>query len=127
MCSFFEFFLFFLTSQYDTILHYTIRRYTVTFALICETPSKYCIEYINGTLHDVWTFELITLVSVVAAIVGYLRAAHLYQSENSSDRHTSRGGEEDDFSPLAQTTTDSNHENDDEANELLRRNEIGVS
>lgn len=56
---------------------------TVTFALICDTPSKYCIEYSNGTLHDVWTFEFIALVSVVASIVGYLRASQLHRRHDS--------------------------------------------
>lgn len=59
---------------------------TVTFALTCETQSRYCIEYSNGTLHDVWTFESIALVSVVVAIGGYLRASKLHKSENNGSR-----------------------------------------
>jgi hypothetical protein len=53
----------------------------VTFALLCETPSRYCIEYNDGTLHDVWTFELIAIVSAFMAIVGYLRASFLQKQE----------------------------------------------
>jgi hypothetical protein len=53
----------------------------VTFALLCETPSRYCIEYNDGALHDVWTFELIAIVSAFVAIVGYLRASFLQKQE----------------------------------------------
>lgn len=53
----------------------------MTFALLCETPSRYCIEYNDGTLHDVWTFELIVIVSAFVAIVGYLRASFLQKQE----------------------------------------------
>jgi hypothetical protein len=58
----------------------------VTFSLLCDTPSRYCIEYSNGTLHDVLTFELIVIVSAVFAIVGYLRASILYKQEREDDR-----------------------------------------
>lgn len=53
----------------------------MTFSLLCDTPSRYCIEYNDGTLHDVLTFELIVVVSAILAIVGYLRASVLYQAE----------------------------------------------
>jgi len=65
---------------------------SVTFALTCDTPSKYCIEYSNGTLHDVWTFEFISLVSVLVAIGGYLRAMKLRQRE--STRRSAIAGEQ---------------------------------
>lgn len=55
--------------------------YILTFALTCETPSKYCIEYRDGSLHDVWTFEAIALGSVVLAIGGYLRASNLHRRD----------------------------------------------
>ena len=87
----------------------------MTFALTCETPSKYCIEYSNGTLHDVWTFEFIALVSVVAAIGGYLRAAHLHRR---GDNYSTRDG----FSNLP-----SSNENYGDENHSLRRNEDGVT
>jgi hypothetical protein len=65
----------------------------VTFSLLCDTPSRYCIEYSNGTLHDVLTFELIVVVSAIIAIVGYLRASVLYQAEQqpTETRSTSTG------------------------------------
>jgi hypothetical protein len=57
----------------------------VTFSLLCDTPSRYCIEYNNGTLHDVLTFELIVVLSAIIAIVGYLRASVLYQAEQRTE------------------------------------------
>ena len=54
---------------------------TVTFSLLCETPSRYCVEYSDGSLHDVLTFELIVLLSAAFAVFGYLRASAIYQSE----------------------------------------------
>lgn len=53
----------------------------VTFSLLCDTPSKYCIEYSNGGLHDVLTFVLIAALSTLVAIAGYLRASAIHQSE----------------------------------------------
>uniref|UniRef100_A0A7S4AER2 Nodulin-like domain-containing protein n=1 Tax=Pseudo-nitzschia australis TaxID=44445 RepID=A0A7S4AER2_9STRA len=61
--------------------------YILTFSLICEKPSRYCVEYSNGTLHDVLTFELIALVSVVVAIGGYLRASQLRRKELAENPH----------------------------------------
>jgi MFS family permease len=62
-------------------IYESISRTSVTFGLLCQTPSKYCIEYSNGTLHDILSFELIVVVSAIFAIIGYLRASHVYQSE----------------------------------------------
>ena len=59
---------------------------TVTFALLCDTPSRYCIEYSNGSLHDVLTFELIAVLSAILAVLGYLRASVLHQSEEEAQR-----------------------------------------
>jgi hypothetical protein len=55
--------------------------YVLTFQLMCRTPGPYCVQYRNGTLHDVLTFELLVCVSAVIAIIGYLRARNLYWSE----------------------------------------------
>lgn len=71
--------------------------YILTFALTCDTPSKYCIEYSDGTLHDVLTFGLISLASALVAIGGYLRASQLYRRESSrpnavgEEQHNSNG------------------------------------
>jgi hypothetical protein len=55
--------------------------YLLTFQLRCDTPGPYCIQYRNGTLHDVLTFEILVCVSSVIAIAGYLRALNLYSLE----------------------------------------------
>jgi hypothetical protein len=59
--------------------------FSVTIGLSCEEPSRYCIEYRNGTLHDVLTFEMIVVVSTIVAIVGYLRAAAIFGTEQQAD------------------------------------------
>mmetsp|Transcript_48696 Transcript_48696/g.49478 ORF Transcript_48696/g.49478 Transcript_48696/m.49478 type:complete len:255 (+) Transcript_48696:301-1065(+) len=100
--------------------------YILTFALTCETQSKYCIEYSNGTLHDVWTFEFIALVSVVVAIGGYLRASKLHKSEKDDglqrrdDLHTRLG------SGVCDVGIDGEHAEGNGHN-ILRRNNNGVS
>lgn len=66
----------------------------MTFSLLCEHPSRYCIEYRNGTLHDVLTFELIVAVCAIVAILGYLRASVLYQSERETEHSSELGDEE---------------------------------
>ena len=53
----------------------------VTFSLLCDKPSRYCIEYNNGTLHDVLTFELLVGISAILAVVGYIRASSLFRAE----------------------------------------------
>jgi hypothetical protein len=71
--------------SFDTYYYIT----TVTFSLLCDTPSRYCIEYNNGTLHDVLTFELIVVISAIIAIAGYLRASVLFQAEQQQPIETS--------------------------------------
>jgi MFS family permease len=60
--------------------------YILTFALRCSAPSRYCIEYSDGTLHDVLTFELIALASAVLAVFGYLRASDLYEEHTQAEQ-----------------------------------------
>jgi hypothetical protein len=55
--------------------------YVLTFSLLCPTQGPYCIEYQNGTLHDVLTFERIVCLSAVIAVAGYLRALSIYREE----------------------------------------------
>jgi MFS family permease len=59
----------------------------VTFSLLCDEPSRYCIEYSNGTLHDVASFELIIVFFAIIAILGYWRASVLYHSERVPLHH----------------------------------------
>lgn len=58
---------------------------TVTFSLLCDEPSKYCIEYRNGSLHNVLTFELIVVCSAVIGVLGYVRAATIHRRETGMD------------------------------------------
>ena len=89
----------------------------MTFALLCETPSRYCIEYNDGTLHDVWTFELIVIVSAVVAIVGYLRASFLQKQEQLLE-----------YGMIQQQNNLQNQTEESEDNIiLLERNEYGIS
>jgi len=59
--------------------------YFLTFSLLCDEPSKYCIEYRNGSLHDVLTFELIVVCSAVIGVLGYVRAATIHRRETGMD------------------------------------------
>jgi MFS family permease len=58
--------------------------YILTFTLLCSEESRYCVRYSNGSLHDVFSFEMLVILSAVAAIVGYMRASHLRQVEERS-------------------------------------------
>ena len=55
--------------------------YILTFQLTCSNRGPYCIEYRNGTLHDVLSFELLVGVAAVAAVLGYWKASQLYWDE----------------------------------------------
>lgn len=57
--------------------------YILTFELRCANPGRYCVEYTNGTLHDVFTFELLVCITGVLAIFGYLKALSIYREERS--------------------------------------------
>jgi len=57
--------------------------YVLTFRLLCNQQSKYCIEYSDGSLHDVLTFEMIICVTGVLAILGYWRASVIHIQEQS--------------------------------------------
>lgn len=55
--------------------------YVLTFQLTCDTAGPYCVQYRNGTLHDVLSFELLICSSAVIGIVAYSRSLNLYWSE----------------------------------------------
>ncbi|CAJ1938292.1 unnamed protein product [Cylindrotheca closterium] len=59
--------------------------YFLTFNLLCDEPSKYCIKYRDGSLHDVLTFELIVCVSAIVGILGYIRAASIHRYERNAE------------------------------------------
>lgn len=58
--------------------------YILTFRLLCSTKSTYCVEYRDGSLHNVLTFELLVCITAVVAILGYLKAASLYRTEQET-------------------------------------------
>ena len=55
--------------------------FILTFSLLCSQESHHCVRYHDGTLHDVFSFELIVIISSAAAILGYLRASRLRLAE----------------------------------------------
>ncbi|KAG7369743.1 major facilitator superfamily transporter [Nitzschia inconspicua] len=69
--------------------------YFLTFSLQCDTPSRYCIEYSNGTLHDVLSFELVVIVSAILAIIGYLRASAIHKMELEEERNSDDENQDD--------------------------------
>ena len=95
----------------------------MTFGLLCETPSRYCIEYNDGTLHDVWTFELIVIVSAVVAIVGYLRASFLQKQEQLLEYGMIQQQQNNDLQNMHNQTEDESEDNII----LLERNDYGIS
>ena len=60
--------------------------YLMTARLFCSTPSKYCVLYLDGTMHNMLSFAIIICVSAVFAILGYLRASVLYKREQAGSR-----------------------------------------
>lgn len=55
--------------------------YVLSFRLLCSNQSKYCVEYRDGSLHDVLSFELLVCVTATLAIFGYWRASSLNKAE----------------------------------------------
>ena len=60
--------------------------YILSFQLTCSTPGPYCIEYSNGTLHDVLRFEMVICIASLVAILGYWRAASIDLEERMGDQ-----------------------------------------
>jgi MFS family permease len=52
--------------------------YVLSFRLTCSEPSTYCIEYRDGSLHDIFTFGMMVVGTSVVAILGYWRASILF-------------------------------------------------
>jgi hypothetical protein len=55
--------------------------YALTVALLCDQPSVYCVEYRDGSVHDVLTFELLIVATAILAVMGLRRASDLYRLE----------------------------------------------
>jgi len=59
--------------------------YILSFRLTCSRPSTYCIEYRDGSLHDIFTFGMLVVLTSILAIPGYLRASYLFNTGEGSD------------------------------------------
>lgn len=57
--------------------------FVLTIQLQCSSPSPYCVEYRDGTHHDILVFELLIVVTAILAILGYNRAVSLHLGEQS--------------------------------------------
>jgi hypothetical protein len=55
--------------------------YVLSFRLLCSKQSKYCIQYRDGSLHDVLSFEMLVCVTAILAIFGYWRSSSLNKAE----------------------------------------------
>jgi Major Facilitator Superfamily len=64
--------------------------YFLTFRLHCTAPSDqsndpYCVQYHDGTYHNVLKFEQLILCTALVATMGYLRAESIHRSQQASD------------------------------------------
>lgn len=55
--------------------------YVLSFRLLCSKQSTYCIQYRDGSLHDVLSFEMLVCVTAILAIFGYWRSSSLNKAE----------------------------------------------
>jgi hypothetical protein len=59
--------------------------YALTVALVCDRPSLYCVEYRDGSIHDVLTFELLIVTTAMLAVMGLRRASELRRADREED------------------------------------------
>jgi MFS family permease len=59
--------------------------YVLSFRLSCSHPSTYCIEYRDGSLHDIFSFGMMVVVTSVVAIFGYWRASIIFAAGNDNE------------------------------------------
>ena len=60
--------------------------YIASTSLTCDRVGLYCVEYRDGSKHDVWTFAMIVVVSSIVSIFGYLRASYLHEMGDCEER-----------------------------------------
>jgi len=60
--------------------------YVLTFVLRCSRQSRYCVQYSDGTLHNVLIFELLICGTAILAIIGYCRASKIFENEKQEQR-----------------------------------------
>lgn len=59
--------------------------YVLSSRLSCPHPSTYCIEYRDGSLHDIFTFGLLVVVTSAVAILGYWRVSIIFAGSEGND------------------------------------------
>jgi MFS family permease len=52
--------------------------YVLSFRLSCSHPSTYCIEYRDGSLHDIFLFGMMVVFTSCVGILGYWRASIIF-------------------------------------------------
>ena len=57
----------------------------------CEEEDDYCVEYKDGSLHDVRLLEVIVIVTAGLAVLGYARAAVIRRREEEEEEEEKRG------------------------------------
>ena len=50
----------------------------------CSEAGNYCIEYADGRLHDVLSFEMLIMIVAILGIFGYIRARYMFQIEDET-------------------------------------------
>jgi hypothetical protein len=100
----------------------TMAALPVSFSLVCLQQSRSCVQYTDGSLHDVGKFQRIIVFTTVLAVVGYWRAAQLYHKEEQARRRmrtsssSSRQGSEEDEDA---TTNMSSLDEDDNREDIM--------
>jgi len=56
---------------------------SVTGALECHEVGKYCMEYSDGSIHNVLVMELVILVTAIVAIPSFWRAVWMFREERN--------------------------------------------
>lgn len=60
--------------------------YILSIQLTCSSRGPYCVEYKNGTLHDVLSFEVLICIAAMVAVIGYWRASTIHWDERLRDQ-----------------------------------------
>jgi len=55
--------------------------FIMSIRMHCSNPGLYCIEFSDGSYHNILTFELTIIISAILAVLGYWRATVIYQNE----------------------------------------------
>ena len=57
---------------------------SVTSALSCDEASRYCLEYTDGSSHNVLFMELLIVATAVVAIPSFMKAIRMHRHEQRS-------------------------------------------